>query len=459
MHQTGRGYRQDGHQDRLGTGYAALCIIAMLLPSLAWTQGQAERGQAIYTQYCTRCHGADGRGGPMVTMLPVRPRNLADRAYMQTRTAEQLFEVIKQGGNAQGLSPTMPGFGKQISDAQVRDTVAYIRTLAGPTSAARSQPEGTVPAEPPPSDLRIQRLSVSLWPEYDDPRVLVILRGELSPESQVPTRLRLPLPKGAELIGAGMISSQNELLNHPHERLAGDTSDTLELTLPVRGFFAEWYYDPFGQHEPARQFTYSLTLPYSVAQLDMDILQPDAATDFRITPAPMQEDVDTRGGKHHRFSYRDLEPETAQTVEVAYLKTTDEPSIAKSPDLSSNSPEDNLTPGSLQSTDLSRSTKTWVTFAMLVGFAIIFAGGVLLFRHKQPAAPPAAPVLPAVPAPDPTVTATRPVKVPETTRVGDRTVAPTETTVATPNYCSNCGRQLQATYVFCPGCGLKFRTS
>ncbi len=218
---------------------------------------------------------------------------------------------------AQGLSSAMPGFGKQLSDAQVWDTVAYIRTFSDEVSASGSQPGGTTPPAPPPGEIRIRRLSVSLWPEYDDPRVLVIIRGELSPESPVPTRIRLPMPKGAELLGAGMISAQNQLLNHPHERLTGDTSDTLELTLPVRQFFAEWYYDPFSQREPERQFTYPLTLPYAVAQLHVDILQPDAATAFRTTPPAEREDVNSRGGRHHLFSYRDLEPEAAKTFQVA----------------------------------------------------------------------------------------------------------------------------------------------
>jgi mono/diheme cytochrome c family protein len=435
MHETGRSYRQNGNHGDVRVGYAVLGIIAILIPLLAWSQGEAERGRPIYAQHCTGCHGVDGRRGPMANMLPVPPRNLTDHAYMQTRTEKQLFEVIKRGGDTQGLSPMMPAFGKLLSDEQIWDTVAYVRTLSGAAGTALSQPKGVVPAEPRTGDIHIQRLSVSIWPEYDDPRVLVMMRGELSPESQVPTRIRLPMPKGAELLGAGMISPQNELLNHPHERLPGDTSDTLELTLPVHKFFAEWYYDPFGQRKPARQFTYALTLPYATAQLDVDILQPDAATEFRIKPAPMRENADVRGGKHYLFSYLDLDPEAAHTFEVTYVKTTDEPSVTKSADLSSNSE-----PGSLQAPGLARSTKTWVTFAMIAGFAVILAGGVFVLRNKQPAPPPAAPTMPTVPDSASRVVAQGATQTPETA-------------TARPNYCSHCGRQLQVTYVFCPGCG------
>ncbi len=432
MHETDRWYRRDGSHGLTRAILVTFCLVtlwmmALWMPSMAWAQGQAEKGQPIYEQNCVSCHGADGRGGPMARMLPVAPRNLADQAYMQTRTADQLFGVIKEGSGAQGLSSAMPGFGRQLSDEQVWDAVAYVRTLAAETSASRRPSAPVTSAEAPSGDLRIQYLRVSIWPEYDDPRVLVIIRGELAPESAVPTRLRLPIPKTAELLGAGMVSAQNELLNHPHQRLTGDTSDTLELTLPVRRFFAEWYYDPFEKRTSDRQFTYPFSLPYTVAQLDVDILQPDAATEFRIEPAAMRENVNARGGRHYLFAYQDLEPETLHTFKVAYIKTTDEPSVSKPQDAAS-----------AQQTGPSRETKTWVAFAMLAGFAVIFAGGVLVFKNKRPSTLPATST-PPVPA------APQVASIPVPDAAGP--------SVAAQNFCPNCGRQLDTTYQFCPGCG------
>ncbi len=368
----------------------------------------------------------------MAKMLSMAPRNLADPSYMQTRTNEQLFEVIHKGGTSLGLSSVMPGFGGQLSDEQIRHTVAYVRTLAAETRASRDQPSIPTPAETPSGDIRLKYLRVSIWPEYDDPRVLVIVRGELTPESPVPTQLRLPLPKGAELLGAEMISAQDELLNHPHQRLTGDTFDTLELTLPAHRFFAEWYYDPFGQRTSERQFTYALALPYAVAQLDIDILQPNAATEFRTEPAAMREDVNARGGRHHLFSYQNLEPQIAKTLKVTYIKTTDAPSVAK-PKAASEA----------QQTGPSRNTKTWVAFAMLAGFAVIFVGGVLMFKNKQATAPPLSPTTTAPPA----------------TALSQTDPGTVRASAVAPNFCPGCGRQLDATYQFCPGCGRPLQAS
>jgi hypothetical protein len=98
------------------------------------------------------------------------------------------------------------------------------------------------------------RLRLSIWPEYDDPRVLIMLRGEMTPRQAFPASITLPIPKGPEIIGAGMISEQNELLLHPHQVLPGDTQDSLQLNLPVPRFFVEFYYNPFTTRRPAKRF-------------------------------------------------------------------------------------------------------------------------------------------------------------------------------------------------------------
>jgi hypothetical protein len=48
-------------------------------------------------------------------------------------------------------------------------------------------------AQQPPAVL--ERLEIALWPEYDDPRLLVIYRGELAQDPTGP--LLFPLPRTA----------------------------------------------------------------------------------------------------------------------------------------------------------------------------------------------------------------------------------------------------------------------
>src|SRR5438270_3955981 len=106
-----------------------LYILATVYPAATAT-GDAQARKAIYERSCVGCHGPTGQGGRMAAMLAVPPRNLAEQAYMSTRSDQQLFDVISKGGAAMGLSATMTAFGGQLSEPQIWDTVAYVRTLA-----------------------------------------------------------------------------------------------------------------------------------------------------------------------------------------------------------------------------------------------------------------------------------------------------------------------------------------
>ena len=89
------------------------------------------KGKAKYQEVCAACHGATGKGdGPAAAGLPTKPRNHTDGAYMGKLKDQQIFDTIKKGGQAVGKSPLMPPWGGQLTDAQIQDLVAYIRTLA-----------------------------------------------------------------------------------------------------------------------------------------------------------------------------------------------------------------------------------------------------------------------------------------------------------------------------------------
>ena len=386
---------------------------------VAWSQSDPTAGKAIYERLCVSCHGANGRGGRMARMLPVPPRNLADPAYMQSRSAEHLFVVLKDGSAAAGLSNAMPGFGGQLDDQDIRNTVAYVQTLAKAQPAAPAVTEAE-----PPADLRIARLQLSIWPEYDDPRVLLIVRGELAPGAAYPTHVTLPVPKGAELIGAGMISELGELLLHPHRVIPGDASDSLEITLPSPGFFAELYFDPFEASGDAKRFGYTFEAPYPINQFDIDIQKPYTASEFGTEPPAMAQETEGRDTTYHRFAYRDVAAGQPTAFTVSYVKTDPQPSVPKA-----GSPPAADSPAARGPQD-----RLLIYFGILAGVTTAYVLGTLLWiayrrRRAAPTSPETQPLpltAPSVPPP----------------------VAP-----AAANFCSHCGRALDADYAFCPGCG------
>jgi cytochrome c6 len=97
-----------------------------------WAQNQAE-GRKLYTAYCTSCHGDKGKGdGIAAGSLPVKPKDHTDGATMNPLTDQFLGDVIAKGGGGVGKSSFMPAWGSSLNEKQVRDIVAYIRTLAIP---------------------------------------------------------------------------------------------------------------------------------------------------------------------------------------------------------------------------------------------------------------------------------------------------------------------------------------
>ncbi len=115
---------------------AILFICAFFLAGLALFSSDAfaadaAAGKVKYQQFCGACHGAGGKGdGPGAASLNPKPRDHTDGKYMKTLTDDQRFKITKMGGPAVGKSPTMPPWGGALSDQDIKNVVAFIRTLA-----------------------------------------------------------------------------------------------------------------------------------------------------------------------------------------------------------------------------------------------------------------------------------------------------------------------------------------
>lgn len=111
-----------------------LCSLAALLvyttPLLA-----ADRvaGRALYQQYCSVCHGAQGKGdGPAASTMQPKPRDHTDGRYMNSLHEGHLTRVISEGGTAVQRSPLMPSWKNTLTPQQIAEVIAYLRTLAVP---------------------------------------------------------------------------------------------------------------------------------------------------------------------------------------------------------------------------------------------------------------------------------------------------------------------------------------
>jgi mono/diheme cytochrome c family protein len=90
-------------------------------------------GKADYQIFCASCHGPNGDGdGPVAQALEPKPARHSDGNFMNSLEDKYLFKVIKFGGASVGKSPMMAPVGGSLSDQQIRNVIAFIRSLAEP---------------------------------------------------------------------------------------------------------------------------------------------------------------------------------------------------------------------------------------------------------------------------------------------------------------------------------------
>lgn len=147
------------------SGASALAIILVLgLRTLDAPAGatikpagsDAALGQALYAANCASCHGEELQGQPDWRSpnddgtLPAPPHDPSGHTWHHGDGL--LFDYTKQGGQAAlaargvlGFSSGMPGFGQSLSDQQIWDILAYIKSTwpedIRETQAARTKAE------------------------------------------------------------------------------------------------------------------------------------------------------------------------------------------------------------------------------------------------------------------------------------------------------------------------------
>lgn len=111
---------------------ALLLALVLLVPAgaPAADRGDPARGRELYAEKCVLCHGDQGQGWDWAKKVARPPVPVPDLAQTAPQRSDQfLFEIIKRGGEEVGHTRFMPGFGFQMSDDEIWDVVAFIRSL------------------------------------------------------------------------------------------------------------------------------------------------------------------------------------------------------------------------------------------------------------------------------------------------------------------------------------------
>lgn len=105
---------------------AASLGFAVVVPKVG-AAGDAEKGQAIYSQSCVACHGADGKG-----VVPGAPEFSAKDGVLKSADSV-LIDRITNGYQSKGSPMAMPpkGGNASLTAQDISDALTYIRKRFG----------------------------------------------------------------------------------------------------------------------------------------------------------------------------------------------------------------------------------------------------------------------------------------------------------------------------------------
>ena len=102
----------------LATTIAALASACLLIGP---ARGQ-DAGEKVYKAKCATCHGADGAGATPVGKATKARDFRSDE--VKKETDEEWTQIVVKGKSK------MPAYDKKLTDAEIKEVVAYVRALS-----------------------------------------------------------------------------------------------------------------------------------------------------------------------------------------------------------------------------------------------------------------------------------------------------------------------------------------
>jgi hypothetical protein len=276
--------------------------------------------------------------------------------------------------------------------------------------------------------LSLTSMKVSLWPEYDDPRLLVIYEGEFGDSATFPREVKFLIPRGSDINQVCAITKPgNEHRCQLYE--VHEEGNWLAITyeLPIPTFFLEYYYGGISG-EADREAAYDFQSPYTIEELKFEVQQPLRSTDFTLSPAYTNVMSDGAGFKYYNFSIDSVAPDQVINVNASYSKVDQRPSVS----------------GSQSQQNGPGGSGTAVILGIVGVAAIGGIGWIAVSRHRSYSPR-------AVRASSPGRKAKASMKEPQVARAGKE--------LKKASFCAKCGLKLDQNDNFCSGCGEKAKGS
>jgi hypothetical protein len=282
----------------------------------------------------------------------------------------------------------------------------------------------------------LENVQVDVWPEYDQPAVLVIYHITISTQVTLPVNLSVRIPAAAGKPFAVAMKDTNGLYNLNYDLGAAGDWITINFTAPVPDIRIE-YYDPgLTKSGDKRDYTFRWPADYAVNNLIVSVQQPPSATGMAIVPEIGKGQQGDDGLTYYNVNAGKVSAGSEFDLSLSYQKAND--SLTSAEEFAAaqpNQPVNENTPGRI----IPQQLLPWIIGGF--GVLLIAAGAIWYWRTGHaPAA------------------ALEPGKKRHGARVG-RPASAVSTAEADDEgvFCHNCGKKASPSDVFCRACGTKIK--
>lgn len=180
-------------------------------------------------------------------------------------------------------------------------------------------------------EVALDTLTVQLWPEFDQPAMLVIYDFTLAENTTLPVEVNLRIPTDANLIAVAYAPT-GDLLNVPYQEPREEGGwQVVTLTVDTATAYHIEYYAPLERSDSQREYNFLWPGDYSVGMFSISVRPPIDTTE--ITTDPQMRDVTPEGDTQTTLEWgtSDLEAGEQLPIRVTYTKTSDRLGVSDQP--------------------------------------------------------------------------------------------------------------------------------
>ncbi|MGD8403060.1 MAG: zinc ribbon domain-containing protein [Anaerolineales bacterium] len=270
-------------------------------------------------------------------------------------------------------------------------------------------------------EITLETFTVQLWPEFDQPAMLVIYDFTLPENTSLPVDITLRIPEEATLIAVAYAPSGGNLLNLPHQDpFEEDGWQVVTMTADTSAIYHIEYYAPLERADSQRNYLYLWPGDYTVKTFNVSVRPPVDTT--QITTNPQMRSATMEGGVPSLLEWgtSDLEAGDELPIQITYTKTSDRLGVSDQP----------LETGEVDENTQGRVSLTnYLPYILgVLGALLILVGGLYFWQSSK-----------GKPGPR------------------RRHRSRNEEAVGGDVYCHQCGKRAQSGDRFCRTCGTRLR--